>query len=240
MLNHSPADQLLVPLDGSAVPGQKRSERHRRGLAQALQIREPRERADLLLARSGIDLGVRADPGQHVVAHESDSLVVVDEQRVGGAVAWADYDAEVAPAGMDQVTLEQAHVRGERLAVVADVVPEAFVVGDHLIGDAMRRHQRAREAAFSGGPLLVLLRVVGQCIEHRHPGARAALNRRHQADVVEVVMGRDRQLDVLDTDTVLAQPALQGGERLVVTRPGVDQRQRVAAQEPCVDRANIA
>src|SRR4051812_38505143 len=91
----------------------------------------------ILLARPGVDLGVRRDPREYVVADERERVLVVDEEGVGRAVTWAGNDAQIATAGVDDVTLDKSNIGPEGLAVSGDVFPEAFVVGDHLVGHAV-------------------------------------------------------------------------------------------------------
>jgi hypothetical protein len=57
--------------------------------------------------------------------------------------------------------------------------------------------------------------------------------------VVEVVVGDQDELDVLQADSGARQARFERRQRLVVARAGVDQRQRVAPQQPGVDRAHV-
>ena len=57
--------------------------------------------------------------------------------------------------------------------------------------------------------------------------------------VVEVVVGREHQLDVLQAQALASQAVLERGQGAVVARTGVDQRQGVPAQEPRVHGANV-
>ena len=57
--------------------------------------------------------------------------------------------------------------------------------------------------------------------------------------MVEVVVRHEDELDVLDPHAGAAQPGLERRERVVGVRAGVHQRQRVAAQQPGVDRADV-
>ena len=58
--------------------------------------------------RRRVDLGVGGDAGQQVVADEREPLALVDEQRVGGAVAGPATHAQVAPAGADRLAVARA------------------------------------------------------------------------------------------------------------------------------------
>jgi hypothetical protein len=57
--------------------------------------------------------------------------------------------------------------------------------------------------------------------------------------VVVVLVGEDDQLEVLDRHAVRGEPLLQPRHRLLHLRPGVDERERLAAQQPDVDVADL-
>ena len=52
-------------------------------------------------------------------------------------------------------------------------------------------------------------------------------------------MGQQDELEVLDAHPLLTQAALQRRQSGVVARTGVHQRQRLALQQPGVDRADV-
>ena len=100
-------------------------------------------------------------------------------------------------------------------------------------------HQPVRERPVALGLGGVALGVVRDAVEHGDGGTRAALDRRGEADVVEVVVGREHQLDVLQAQALASQAVLERGQGAVVAWTGVDQRQRVPAQEPGVHGADM-
>ena len=55
--------------------------------------------------------------------------------------------------------------------------------------------------------------------------------------MIVVLVGEHDQLEILDRDAVLGQPGVERGLGLVHQRAGVDQRERLAAQQPRVDVA---
>ena len=56
-----------------------------------------------------------------------------------------------------------------------------------------------------------------------------------EPDVVDVLVGHDHQLEVLDRPAVRGQRALQLVERAARVRPGVDERQRLVLDQVAVD-----
>ena len=174
-----------------------------------------------------------------MVADERDPLAFVDQQRVGGAVAGAGDDAQVAAAGADALTVRQHDVGPVGGGLVAEELPERLGVGDHVLGHAVVAHQREREPPVGLATLLVVRAVRGSALVGSDPRARARGDRRREAAVVEVVVGDEHQLDVLQSHAGAAQAGLERGQRRVVARARVDQRERVADQQPGVDRADV-
>ena len=124
--------------------------------------------------------------------------------------------------------------------VVADELPEASLSAMTCAGHAVVAHEREREAPVGRGALAVALAVGGRGSSAATVAPERARDRGGQARVVEVVV-RDQQdeLEVLERAPASAQARLERGQRLVRARAGVDERQRVAAQQPCVDRADV-
>ena len=60
-----------------------------------------------------------------------------------------------------------------------------------------------------------------------------------QPGVVEMVVGDEHELDVLQGVPERCQLLLERGEGLVVRGAGVDERQRLAGEQPDVDRAEV-
>jgi hypothetical protein len=57
--------------------------------------------------------------------------------------------------------------------------------------------------------------------------------------VIEVVVGGNNLLDVLDAQAFPPQTVLERRERLVAARAGVDERDWVPAKQPDVDRLDV-
>ena len=101
------------------------------------------------------------------------------------------------------------------------------------------RHQRAGEPPVLLDLGRVAPRVVGHPVEHGHPRARAALDRGGETDVVEVMMRREQQLDVLHAQALTPQTGLERRQGALLARAGVDQRDRVAGQQPGVHGPDV-
>jgi hypothetical protein len=101
----------------------------------------------------------------------------------------------------------------------------------------VRREQLFREDALGGG-LLVVANAPGRRRVERSDGRTGALlDRRGEAGMVEVVVREEQELDVLDREAVGRELALERCECLVAPRPRVDERERVALEQPDVDAA---
>ena len=54
-----------------------------------------------------------------------------------------------------------------------------------------------------------------------------------------VMVSREHELDVLELDATRPQTSLQGIQCLIAAWAGVDDGERISAQEPCVHRADV-
>ena len=143
-----------------------------------------------------------------------------------------------------------AAARGQLAAVVEDPVharardeaPErATDPAERLhrpLGHAVAPHQRDRVGVVGVHAQLDVGQERGELRGPRQLRARAPLQLPGQPHVVVVLVGQDDQLEVLDRHAVLGQALLEPGLGLLHQRPGVEQRQRRAAQQPGVDVAD--
>ena len=201
------ADELGVVGDVVAVAGVQADEWHRGRPPQALEVLDARPRAAAGRFERRVDLGVGGDPGQQMVTDERDPLALVDQQRVGRAVARTRHDAQVAAAGADRRAVGEHDVGVVGLRLGADEVPEVLGVGQHGVRHAVVAHQREREPPVGFTALVVLAAVGGRALVGRDAGARALGDRGREPAVVEMVVGDQDELDVLQADAGLARPA---------------------------------
>ena len=94
----------------------------------------------------------------------------------------------------------------------------------------------------AGGELVVQLDVVAEVlderdddVDRRHLGARSRGDDLDQTEVIDVLVGEDHQLDVLDRAPERRQPLLELVERLAGVRPGVDEGQGPVLDQVAVD-----
>ena len=226
MVGQPLGDEPGVIGDVGAVPGVQALERHRGRPPQALQVLDARAGARAGGLQRRVDLGVGGDLGQQMVADERDPLALVHEQRVGGAVPGAGDDAQVAAAGADVLAVRQHDVRGVGIGLAAQELPERLGVGDHRLRDAVVAHEREREAPVGLAALLGVRAVGGRALVGGDARARARGDRRREAAVVQVMVRDQHQLEVLEPHAGAAQAGLERGQRRVVARARVDQRQR--------------
>src|SRR5215207_7110283 len=239
VLGDADVDERAVRLHRPAVAGIQDVERHACGPLEVAQVLRPRAWPLALRFAGRGDLGVRGDPGQQVVAHEGLGRLVVHEERVAAAVAGPREHLEVARAGPDRVTVGEAHVGLEGRRVLPQEVPERLVVGDHVVRHPMRRHETVRVGAVPLDVLVPARHIVRGLPDQRDLGAGGLAHSGCQADVVEMVVRAQHELDVLEPYALVAQAGAERLERLIVRRPRVHDGEWVAAQEPRVDRADV-
>jgi hypothetical protein len=101
------------------------------------------------------------------------------------------------------------------------------------------RMSASEKRAVGRGALVVALGVGRDGVERRDRGAGAGGDGGDEAAVVEVVVGGEHELDVLDAQSESVQAGLERRQRLVRARGRVEERERIAAQQPGVDRADV-
>ena len=99
----------------------------------------------------------------------------------------------------------------------------------------MAQHQLDREAVLALGVLAEVRQPLGGDADRRHLGAGAPGDDLDQAEVVDVLVGEDDQLEVVDRVAALAELGLKLVERLARVGPGVDQGQRLVLEQVAVD-----
>ena len=168
---------------------------------------------------------------EQVVRRDQDAPLAVVEDRVGGAVAGAVVHLEgaVAEAHLLAVAQHAGHV-GTR-APGAEGARHGGQRAHHVLGDPVAEHRLARE-------VVVRLRLLGEVLDERHGhvdggdlGARVRRHERHEPEVVDVLVGEDHQLDVLERVAEAGDPALELVERRARVRPGVHQRERLVLDQ---------
>ena len=103
----------------------------------------------------------------------------------------------------------------------------------------MGEHQLLAEAALGARALVVGGTPVGDTAVSGDRRAGALRDRAREARVIEMVMREEKQLDVRQAATVRGETGLERLQRPVVGRTGIDERQRLAFQQPEVDRAEV-
>ena len=107
-----------------------------------------------------------------------------------------------------------------------------------LVGDAVAPHHASRELVVARGVLAVVLGEVGELVDRGHLGARVGDDDVDQPEVVDVLVGEDHQLDVLERAAALGELVLELVEGASGVGPRVDQRERVVLDQVGVDAAD--
>ena len=175
---------------------------------------------------------------QQVVGGEEHAALGVQEDRVGGAVAGAVEDLERAVAQLDRVAVVQHPGDVGSRAPSPEGARHRLQRAHHVLGDAVAQHHVA-------GERVVGLRLLGEALHERHGdvdrGHLGAGVRRHQRDepeVVDVLVGEDHQLDVLQRVAEGGDPAAQLVERGAGVGARVHQRQRLVLDQVDVHAAD--
>ena len=149
---------------------------------------------------------------EQVVARDQQPAVAVVEERVARAVAGPVMDVEHAVTEAHLVPVAQ-HARDLGGRSPGAVRPrDGAQCAGHVRRDAVAQHHVV-------GEVVVRLRLAGVVLDERHrdvegrdvrPGVTC--DERHEAEVVDVLVGEDHELDVLEPVPELGDPTLQDVE----------------------------
>ena len=171
-------------------------------------------------------------------AHEQETALLVPEQRVARAVAGAKLDLERAVRELHPLAVAElpGHVRPR--APGAEAPRDAPQRDRQVLRDPVAAHQRDRELVLELHVLVVALDERRQDVDRRDLGARAGDEDLDQAEVVDVLVADQDQLEVLDRVPGVFELVLELVERLARVRPGVEERQRRVLDQVAVHPAD--
>ena len=162
---------------------------------------------------------------------------LVAEDRVRGAVPGAELGPEPPPARLHDVAVCERPVDRRPLPAVAAAISHDR---EELLAAAGLRPVQAEEALLPGllgdHRGLHVGHVADEQLVPGHRAAGAAADRRGEPDVVGVLVREHEQLDVLDPEAERRETGFERLERLRRVGPRVDERERLAAENPAVDR----
>ena len=176
--------------------------------------------------------------GEQVVGGDQDPALLVPEDRVRGAVAGPVQGPQGAVAEGDLLAVVERPGDLDVGAPAAEAARDALQGGRDLLGDAAAQHQLDREAVLGLGVLVEVGEALGGDADRGDLGAGVLDDDLDQPEVVDVLVGDDHQLQVVDRVAALAELALQLVERLARVGPGVDQGQRLVLEQVAVDPAD--
>ena len=111
--------------------------------------------------------------------------------------------------------------------------------GDDLLGDPVSPHQRGRLLVVALGVVAEVLDEGDEQVKGRNLRARALGDDVDQPEVVDVLVGDDHQLDVLDPVAESLELAVELVQRLAGIGARVDQREGPALEQVGVDAADL-
>ena len=117
--------------------------------------------------------------------------------------------------------------------------PRDALQGDHdVLGNPAAQHQLRREPVVELGVLGEVREPPGGEAERGDVGARVLDDDLDQPEVVDVLVGDDHELEIVDRVAPLGQLVLELVERLAGVRARVDQRERLVLDQVAVDPAD--
>ena len=142
--------------------------------------------------------------GEQVVGGDQEPPLLVPEDGVGGAVAGTVERPQGAVRKDDLLAVGQRPGHLHPRAPAAEAARDAAQRHRDLLGDAVAQHQLDREAVLRLGVLVEVGEPLGGDPDRRHLGAGVLGDDLDQAEVVDVLVGDDDQLEVVDRVAALA------------------------------------
>ena len=144
-----------------------------------------------------------------VVAADQLAGGLVVEDGVRGRVPGAVVHAPRAPGEGQHRAVGQRRADRAARAPGAERARDGAQRDDDVLRDPVAQHDRLGEGVVGLHDLRVARQPRRQRVERAHLGARAVGQDLHEADVVDVLVGDDDPLEVLDAPAVLAQRRLE-------------------------------
>jgi hypothetical protein len=232
-------DQGDMARDGLAVAGEHDLRGQLPRSLQRLQIGDERLGPLSRPVQRPRDQGVRGDVLDQMVGGEQDPSLAVPEHRVGGAMARTVLDLQAAIAEIQQLAVVQRAAHLDLGSPGTEAAGHLAQCPDHLLGDPVASHQRRRLLVVALGIVAEVLEEGNGEVDGRHLGSRAVRDDVDQPEMVDVLVGDDDQLEVLDPMAEGVQLALQLVERLAGVGSRVDQGERVVLEQVGVDPADL-
>ena len=159
----------------------------------------------------------------------------VPEDRVRGAVARAVEDLQPAVAELHRLPVAERARHPAMRAPGAEAARHRLQCVDDVLGDAVAQHQVAGEGVLALGVLAEVGDPLDRDVDRRDLGPRVLGDDLDQAQVVDVLVGEDHQLEVVDAVAEGAELGVQLIEGLAGVRAGVDQGQRLVFEQVAID-----
>ncbi len=221
------------------MAGEHELEIHRAGLLQGRQVGEQRLRAGPVV----IALGLQRPGEQRVGGYAREQVVRRDQQRaalvpedgVRGAVAGSAQDSQRALAQFQVLPLGEGAIDLHGAAPRAEARRDGPQCGDDVGGNPVAQHDAPGEAVVELGLRAEVAQPAIEALQGGHLCPRASREDRGEAEVVDVLMGDDQELEVLDRVPARGEGPFELVQRLRRVGPRVDQREGLVLDQVRVD-----
>jgi hypothetical protein len=224
-------DQRPVVGDRVAVAGQQQLDVQLTREGERLEVVHERLRPLGRPVARPRDQRVGGDVGDQMVTGDQHLPLAIVEDRVRGRVARAVVDVQGAVAQRQLLPVAQRPRDLDARAPGAEGARDRLQRGHDVPWDAVAQHDPR-------GELVVRLRLGGEVLQVRDRdvdggdlGARGGHHERDQPQMVDVLMGDDHQLDLLERVAECLHAAAQLVERGARVRARVHQRQRLVLDQ---------
>ena len=171
-----------VVVDLGPVAREQQVELHRRGAAEPVEVLRERPPADAARRLERNHLGARGDLRQEVVADDRDAVLVVDEERVGDAVARALDDPVARGRRRGRRLRRRGRRSSSKFALFRTMCSQNGSLDSiTFAGTPCAARRRRPNAASSAGPLVVARAPRSRARRRGDAGARPSPRSRRRA-----------------------------------------------------------
>jgi hypothetical protein len=166
-----------------------------------------------------------------VIGGDQHSAFAVVEDGVGGGVSRPVVDVQGPVAQLECLRVAQRPCHVGARTPGAKRTRHGLQRRHHVLPNPVAQHGLAREVVVRVGLEGVVLDDRHRHVDRRYIGARTRRHERHQAEVVDVLVGEDHEPDVLERVAESLDSALEFVEGGAGVGPRVHQRKRLVLDE---------
>ena len=163
---------------------------------------------------------------EQVIRGDQDAALAIVEDGVARGMTGAVVDVQSPVRELQRIPVSERPRDVDSRAPGPKRARDRLQGRRHVLGDAVAQHDVAREVVLGLGLGREVLHERHRRVDGGHLGAGSLRHERDQPEVVDVLVGEDHELDVLERMAERRDAALEDVERRARVGTGVHERQR--------------